>query len=165
MMYAIHFYKDGSSSDNIFPKNGSEFEQNELESNDKRIAYTGIYGMESINLPIPQKKMIKVKKKAVPVLYINDTDERKEEVALIFAELVHPLYEQNNWTWSETLKGENLVPSIKDIQNLVLRHIDNITVDSKNHSNSNRTYMRASGRIMTICFEWDESIIRLLLQP
>lgn len=43
-MFAVIFYKDGSSSENIFPKNGKAFEKFELASKDKNIAFVKIYG-------------------------------------------------------------------------------------------------------------------------
>ncbi len=43
-MWAVIYYKDGSSSDNIYPNNGISFEQYELAMNNKNIANVIIYG-------------------------------------------------------------------------------------------------------------------------
>lgn len=43
-MFAVIFYKDGSSSDNIYPKDGVKFGKNELAMKDKRIVNVMIYG-------------------------------------------------------------------------------------------------------------------------
>lgn len=43
-MWAVIYYTDGSSSDNICPKNGISFGQYELAMKDKRIVNVMIYG-------------------------------------------------------------------------------------------------------------------------
>jgi len=43
-MWAVIYYTDGSSSDNIYPKNGVSFGQYELAMKDKRVVNVMIYG-------------------------------------------------------------------------------------------------------------------------
>jgi len=42
-MFAVIFYKDGSS-ENVYPKDGFAFGQYELASKNKNIAFINIYG-------------------------------------------------------------------------------------------------------------------------
>jgi hypothetical protein len=43
-MFAVIYFRDGSSSNYIYPVNGVSFGQNELASKDKKIARVMIYG-------------------------------------------------------------------------------------------------------------------------